>query len=416
MGYRTKGKDAPSYWHHPDDLGLQLARSFVGSSTPAIRRKIVRVEVVHLTPKQRRAGETLDALGYNRAPGRSGRFNDLAVMHLYFKPLNRAEMRALRYNLDASKRKGRGGSWPRLTVGEWRGRRPRIFSIDRHEDADVWRYTVAVGGVRQDGLSGEESSPPSASYDRKDLKLRGSARNPRNNPTNLVKTAADERRWSKAKRIAAQSGRPDNYAYIVGIYKRMNAQETKPMRNPTHAILTTPVPKGGRALTSTERKKLKALGKPVHSRAIVVQDSGSEFYAHVYSPYWDRGGYFSEDIRVTTINRRGRRKNSTTGRNAKKPPTAERQPLKPQMSGAGGWLVYNDKTKKQVAHGFSDLHAAKRWIEDRERFKKAGVNRRTNRKNWGRGNVQGPFGPGPLTEEGWDYDAYRNWRYNPEDE
>jgi len=44
--------------------------------------------------------------------------------------------------------------------------------------------------------------------------------------------------------------------------------------------------------------------------------------------------------------------------------------LKPQMSGAGGWLVYNDKTKKQVAHGFSDLHAAKRWIEDRERFNK----------------------------------------------
>lgn len=42
--------------------------------------------------------------------------------------------------------------------------------------------------------------------------------------------------------------------------------------------------------------------------------------------------------------------------------------LKPQMSGAGGWVVYNDKTKKQVAQGFSDLHAAKRWIEERERF------------------------------------------------
>ena len=131
----------------------------------------------------------------------------------------------------------------------------------------------------------------------------------RRNPTNLVKTAADERRWSKAKRIAAQSGRPDNYAYIVGIYKCMNAQETKPMRNPTHAILTTPVPKGGRARTSTERKKLNAAidRRPVHSRAIVVQASGSEFYGHVYSPYHRGDGYFSEDIRVTTINRRPKR-------------------------------------------------------------------------------------------------------------
>ena len=47
-------------------------------------------------------------------------------------------------------------------------------------------------------------------------------------PTNLVKTAADERRWSKAKSIAAQSGRGDNYAYIVGIYKKMTRRNPRP--------------------------------------------------------------------------------------------------------------------------------------------------------------------------------------------
>ena len=49
-------------------------------------------------------------------------------------------------------------------------------------------------------------------------------------------------------------------------------------------------------------------------------------------------------------------------------------------------------------------------------FKKAGVRKkakRRNRKNWGRGNVQGPLGPGPATHAGWIYDQYRNFYYNP---
>ena len=39
--------------------------------------------------------------------------------------------------------------------------------------------------------------------------------------------------------------------------------------------------------------------------------------------------------------------------------------------------------------------------------------KRRNRKNWGRGNVQGPLGPGPATHAGWIYDQYRNFYYNP---
>ena len=41
-------------------------------------------------------------------------------------------------------------------------------------------------------------------------------------PTSLVKTPEDERLWQKAKDRAAEEGKSENYAYIMGIYKRMN--------------------------------------------------------------------------------------------------------------------------------------------------------------------------------------------------
>ena len=41
-------------------------------------------------------------------------------------------------------------------------------------------------------------------------------------PNSLVKTPEDERLWQKAKGIAADSGHSENYAYIMGIYKKMN--------------------------------------------------------------------------------------------------------------------------------------------------------------------------------------------------
>jgi len=41
-------------------------------------------------------------------------------------------------------------------------------------------------------------------------------------PTSLVKTPRDERLWQKAKGIAEEAGHAENYAYIMGIYKRMN--------------------------------------------------------------------------------------------------------------------------------------------------------------------------------------------------
>jgi translation initiation factor 2 beta subunit (eIF-2beta)/eIF-5 len=46
-------------------------------------------------------------------------------------------------------------------------------------------------------------------------------------PTNVVKTPEDERLWQKAKARAKEQGKPDNYAYIMGIYKQMNSERFK---------------------------------------------------------------------------------------------------------------------------------------------------------------------------------------------
>ena len=43
-------------------------------------------------------------------------------------------------------------------------------------------------------------------------------------PTNVVKTPEDEEKWQKAKAIAGAKGEGENYAYIMGIYKRMNPE------------------------------------------------------------------------------------------------------------------------------------------------------------------------------------------------
>jgi len=40
-------------------------------------------------------------------------------------------------------------------------------------------------------------------------------------PLNVVKTPEDEKKWEKAEAIAASQGKKGNYAYVMGIYKRM---------------------------------------------------------------------------------------------------------------------------------------------------------------------------------------------------
>jgi hypothetical protein len=40
-------------------------------------------------------------------------------------------------------------------------------------------------------------------------------------PKGVVKTKRDEEKWDKAKGIAEEAGHKDDYAYIMGIYKKM---------------------------------------------------------------------------------------------------------------------------------------------------------------------------------------------------
>lgn len=48
-------------------------------------------------------------------------------------------------------------------------------------------------------------------------------RQPRSNPASVVHTAREEHLWERAKSIAAQQGHPEDFAYIMGIFTKMNA-------------------------------------------------------------------------------------------------------------------------------------------------------------------------------------------------
>lgn len=40
-------------------------------------------------------------------------------------------------------------------------------------------------------------------------------------PANVVKTEEDEKKWEKAKELAAEQGHAEEWDYIMGIYKKM---------------------------------------------------------------------------------------------------------------------------------------------------------------------------------------------------
>lgn len=43
-------------------------------------------------------------------------------------------------------------------------------------------------------------------------------------PVNVVKSPREERLWNKAKEQAKKEGREKDYAYIMGIFKRMTGK------------------------------------------------------------------------------------------------------------------------------------------------------------------------------------------------
>lgn len=46
-------------------------------------------------------------------------------------------------------------------------------------------------------------------------------------PANVVRTLAEEKKWEKAKELADEAGRKDDYAYVMGIFKKMNPERFK---------------------------------------------------------------------------------------------------------------------------------------------------------------------------------------------
>jgi hypothetical protein len=46
-------------------------------------------------------------------------------------------------------------------------------------------------------------------------------------PSKLVKTEKDGKLWEKAKQIASDNGQEENWAYIMGVYKKMNPDKFK---------------------------------------------------------------------------------------------------------------------------------------------------------------------------------------------
>lgn len=45
-------------------------------------------------------------------------------------------------------------------------------------------------------------------------------------PANVVKSERDEKLWNKAKKKAKEQGKGEDYAYIMGIYKKMKGDNS----------------------------------------------------------------------------------------------------------------------------------------------------------------------------------------------
>ena len=77
-------------------------------------------------------------------------------------------------------------------------------------------------------------------------------------PVSVVHSARDEHKWSKAKEVAEAAGRAKDYAYIMGIYKRMKGgglKKSAPFGVPQPSLFTMRTP--GRMPTRTAMAALR---------------------------------------------------------------------------------------------------------------------------------------------------------------
>lgn len=104
----------------------------------------------------------------------------------------------------------------------------------RGEEPDAERDAIAAGegGDFDTSFNIDEFERSLARWNRRLTQLRKGV--PTDMPSNIVKTERDERLWKKAKKIAADAGKAENYAYVNGVYQRMKksaeAEAGEPLR------------------------------------------------------------------------------------------------------------------------------------------------------------------------------------------
>lgn len=98
-------------------------------------------------------------------------------------------------------------------------------------------------------------------------------------PSNLVKTKADEKRWSLAKQKAKDQGQSDNYAYITSIFMDM-----KKHKKTAYEVIRGIVAK---TLSREEKDKLlESLANLEHRQWISWSESLMEFVPAEKAKRW----------------------------------------------------------------------------------------------------------------------------------
>lgn len=55
-------------------------------------------------------------------------------------------------------------------------------------------------------------------------------------PVGIVETKADEKKWKRAKKLAAKQGHGEDYGYITSIYKNLKGIKSAVIHAPTELL------------------------------------------------------------------------------------------------------------------------------------------------------------------------------------
>ena len=127
----------------------------------------------------------------------------------------------------------------------------------------MWRYWIQTA-MRLEGLK-SQNDPRNPLRMMRDMARGKLPRRAKTGPGGVIHTKRDDHKWNKAKGIAEKAGKKDNYAYIMGIYKKME---------PTHDFKTASAKRvAARALQAYGAVTLSFGGGANYEKALRVLDS-----------------------------------------------------------------------------------------------------------------------------------------------